>query len=202
MAQLPPGATNLGKVVEEHPLFDEIYERLRHHQSPDFVLRTLDQEYSRELRDGTMKALPAVRSVRNWIILHMPPQDFLPPSQLDEKLENIELKIDLFQSLQKAYQTAENRLVKHLETEETMAIPVPGIDKAYETLLRIGDQVWRIGQDLGLYPRAVDTGPHASSRAMAQASVFIVDGTRKTVQQMSDGELELVETALDGNPER
>jgi hypothetical protein len=36
---------------------------------------------------------------------------------------------------------------------EGFPVPFPRVDKAVETLLRIAEVLWRVGQDMGLYPR-------------------------------------------------
>jgi len=150
---LPAGGDDeQGRSAEAHPLFPEIYDLLQHHFSPETVVRALQWQHGEALE--RMPPLPSARTIHRWRQRHMPAADLLPPRLLEKKLEEVDIKIDLFKSLQQAYQVAEDRLAKGLGTEEMLqGLPLSSVDRAFETLLRVGEQLWKVGQDLGLYPR-------------------------------------------------
>jgi hypothetical protein len=103
---------------------------------------------------------------------------------VERKLKELDVKIDLFQSLQRAYQLAEDRLFWAMHTEQ--GLPVAAVDKAAETLLRVGDMMWRIGQDIGVNPR-----PGGS----AQFGVFVPMGT-PAIGEPTDDEITAVVAAV------
>lgn len=84
----------------------------------------------------------------------MPEKDLLPARTLQKKLDSLDEKVDLMQRLQVLYGEAEDRVARLIEGEAKFPLPMPGTDKAIETLLKIGEQLWRLGQDVGLYPRS------------------------------------------------
>jgi hypothetical protein len=142
----------LGQSLEGHPLFDEIYELLRNRFSPETIVRMLQWQYGDALEKTP---LPSSRTIHRWRLKRMPPSDLLPPGLLESKLGEIPVKVDLFQSLQNAYRTAEERLARAVESEAPLqGIPLPVTDKAFETVVRVGELLLKVGQDLGLYPRA------------------------------------------------
>jgi len=159
---LPTGGHDeQGRSVEAHPLFPEIYDLLRHHFSPETVARTLQWQYREALEN--MPPLPSARTMHRWRRRHMPPGDLLPPSLVEDKLAQVDAKIDLWQSLQNVYQVAEDRLARALDTEEMLqGLPLSSVDRAFETLLRCAELLLRTGQDLGLYPRWGVTGARFS----------------------------------------
>jgi hypothetical protein len=105
---------------------------------------------------------------------------------VERKLKDLDVKVDLFRSLQQVYRLAEERLARATETEEGLPAPMPGVDKAVETLLRVGDMLWRIGQDIGLNPR-----PGGS----AQFGVFLPLGT-PPLGEPTDDEITAVVAAV------
>jgi hypothetical protein len=105
---------------------------------------------------------------------------------VERKLKDIEVKVDLFRSLQQVYRLAEDRLSRATETEEGLPALMPGVDKAVETLLRVGDMMWRIGQDIGVNPRS---GPSP------QFGVFIPLGT-PPLGEPTDDEITAVVAAV------
>jgi hypothetical protein len=150
---LPPGGDDQqGRSVEAHPLFPEIYDLLQHCFRPETVVLTLQWRYAEDLH--RMPPLPSTRTIRRWRERHMPPGDLLPPSLVAEKLTQADAKVDLWQELQNVYQVAEDRLARALSTEEMLqGVPLLATDRAFLTLLRVAQQLWSVGQDLGLYPR-------------------------------------------------
>ena len=146
-------ARGLTKVVEQHPLFEEIYELARNRYSPENKVRLLQYQHAAEFEAGELPPLPHVRTIRRWLKNRMPEKDMLPLRVLEAKLQTLDRKIDLMRSHQQLYTVAEDRVARLMGLEENLPVPLPGIDRAIETLLKIGTQVWRVGQDLGLYPR-------------------------------------------------
>lgn len=198
----PKGLQGTGKVIESHPLFDEMYHMLENNFSAETVVRLLMFQHAEDLQDPSYPPLPSTRSIDRWRVEHLPPRQALPGTIVDRKLANIDIKVDLFGTLQRQLAIAEGRLERHVETEQSLSLPIPGVDKAAETVLRTGELLWRVGQDLGIYPRAVAldamrealgmAGPHAS----AQAFLFQIGGETKTAEQMTDEELDFVEGEL------
>jgi hypothetical protein len=174
----------LGQSLEEHPLFSEIYDLLCNRFSPETVVRMLQWQYGDALEKTP---LPSARTIHRWRLNRMPAADLLPPGLLEKKLGEIPVKVDMFQSLQNVYRAAEDRLSKAIESEEPLqGIPLPVIDKAFETLSRIGELLWKVGQDLGLYPRA---------GGGAQFGVFVPLG-RPPLGEPTDDEITAVVAAV------
>ena len=172
---LPVGAEDrFGESVEQHPLFEEIHELLRHRFSPETIVSMMRWQYGQLLEQTP---LPSARTISRWRDRHMPPAEILPPGLVERKLKDLDVKIDLFQSLQQVYRLAEERLARATETEGGLPAPMPGVDKAVETLLRVGEMMWRIGQDIGVNPRS---GPSA------QFGVFLPMGTPPTGEPTDD----------------
>lgn len=144
----------LGKKVEQHPLFEEIAELCRHRFSPETIVRILSWQYRDAIEAGRLPPLPGFRTIHRWREHQMAPAELLPPRLVEQQLERIETKVDVFQSLQQVYTIAENRIARHIALEEKMELPVPGLDRALETLLKVGSQLWQVGQDIGAYPKA------------------------------------------------
>ena len=181
---LPPGAEDkFGQSVEQHPLFDEIHELLRYRFSAETIVGMMRWQYGQLLEQTP---LPSARTITRWRDRHMAPGDILPAGLVERKLKDLEVKVDLFRSLQQVYRLAEERLARATETEEGLPAPMPGVDKAVETLLRVGDMMWRIGQDIGVNPR-----PGGS----AQFGVFVPLGT-PPLGEPTDDEITAVVAAV------
>jgi hypothetical protein len=182
---LPPGAEDrFGESVEQHPLFGEIRELLRYRFSAETIVGMMRWQYGQLLEQTP---LPSARTITRWRDRHMPPGDIMPAGLVERKLKDIEVKVDLFRSLQQVYRLAEDRLSRATETEEGLPAPMPGVDKAVETLLRVGDMFWKVGQDLGIYPRSGGGG--------AQFGVFIPVGT-PPLGEPTDDEITAVVAAV------
>lgn len=145
---------HLGKKVEQHPLFEEIAELCRHRFSPETIVRMLSWQYREALEAGRLPPLPGFRTIHRWREHQMPAADLLPQRLVEAQLGRMEVKIDVFQSLQQVYTLVENRVARHLAVEEKMNLPIPGLDRAVESLLKVGSQLWQVGQDIGAYPKA------------------------------------------------
>jgi hypothetical protein len=185
---LPAGGDDQqGRCVEVHPLFGEIYELLRDRFSPETVVHMLQWRYGEALE--RMPPLPSARTIHRWRRRHMPPGDLLPPSLVGQKLKEMDVKVDLWKALQNAYRLAEDRLHKALITEQTLqGVPLSSTDRAIETVLRVGEQLWKVGQDLGLYPRwGVQVG---------QVNVYLHVGKETGGGELDDEEIAAVAAAL------
>lgn len=192
-----PGQSRAGRVLEEHPLFDEIHDLLKHAWAPETVWRQIGHLYADELSSGRMKALPSSRTISRWRDDHMAPTGTFPERLLEKKLGGMEAKIDLFQSLQKMYVVAENRMAKSAEAEENLPFPHPGIDRAMDTVMKIADQLWRVGQDLGLFPRGIPLDTREVS-ASAKSIVFLVNGETQSLDVMTDSQVDAMESMIEG----
>lgn len=179
----PEGQNDLGRSLEEHPLFEEIEELLRHRFSPDTIIRMIEWRYGPEQLEK-MPPLPSRRTLHRWRSQHMPPADLLPARLVEQKLQQLELKVDLFKSLQNVYVLAEDRVARALGTEEELVVPMPGTDKALESLLAVGELMWRVGQDIGANPRG----------ARAPVNVFMAG--RLSTDAPSEEEMLVVARAL------
>jgi len=195
---MPEGGHAVGQSVMAHPLFSEIYELLQMRWSPVSIVGHLESRHATHFRTGAYPPLPSERVIRRYRNEHLQAHEVLPPSLIEAKLGQVPVQIDLFKSLQLAYQLAEDRIAFHLTAEESQRVPVPGLDKAYETMLKIGEMLWRVGQDLGLYPRAMpaDTLTQVAVGARAEANVFVFDGQTKSVQMLTGKELDMAEEIL------
>lgn len=172
---LPAGAEDrFGQAVEQHPLFDEIYELLRHRFSPQTIVSMMRWQYGQLLEKTP---LPSARTISRWRDRHMPAAEILPSGLVERKLKDLEVKVDLFRSLQQVYRLLEDRLCRSMQTEEGLPASMPSVDKDVETLLRVGEMMWRIGQDIGVNPRS---GPSA------QFGVFLPMGTPPTGEPTDD----------------
>lgn len=189
-----------GKIIESHPLFDEMYHMLENNFSAETVVRLLMFQHQEEFQNPSYPPLPSTRSINRWRVDHLPPQMALKGSIVERRLATIDVKVDLFASLQRQFAIAEGRFERAVETEKGLTLLLPGVDKAAETVLKTGDLLRQVGQDLGVYPRVAQleamremfSGSHAS----AQAIVFQINGDTKTVQQMTDEELASARTAI------
>lgn len=195
----PATGSGLGKSVEKHPLFHEIYEMLCKRWSSHTVIRVLEDRYQAQFVSGEYRPLPDASTIRRYRQYHLPPGEVLPPSLIEEKLDNLDVQVDLFKSLHLAYRVAEDRIARHAATEEDLALPMSGLDRAYETLLKTGQLLWQVGQDLGLYPRGsvvdvrnVAMGPGARSTS----NLFVFNGEKKSVHVMTDEEMDMAEAIL------
>ena len=143
-----------GKAVEKHPLYEEIYELARSRFSGDSIVRLLQYRHAAEFEAGTLPPLPHARTVYRFLRERMPEKDVLPLRELVVKLNSLDRKVDLVEQLQHLYMVAEDRVARLMEMERPLPFPIPGLDKAVETLLKVSTQLWRVGQDLGMYPRS------------------------------------------------
>jgi len=181
---LPAGTEDrFGESVEAHPLFGEIHDLLCHRFSGETIVGMLRWQYGDLLEKAP---LPSARTITRWRDRHMPPGEILPPGLVERKLKQLDTKIDLLKSLQQVYRLAEDRLSRATQTEEGLPAPMPGVDRAVETLLRVGEMMWRIGQDIGVNPRS---GPSA------QFGVFLPVGT-PAIGEPTDDEITAVVAAV------
>jgi hypothetical protein len=137
--------------LKNHPLFEQIDEYLRARYSPQTVLSMLAREYASEL--DRMPPLPSARTLERYRQEQIPEADLLPRRLIERRLEGVNRKVDLWQSLQDLYVMAEERVAKLAAIEDQLQLPVPGVDKVFATVLAVGKQMWEVGQDLGVYPR-------------------------------------------------
>lgn len=147
------GRTGDGKVVESHPLYEEIYDLACNRYSSESIVRMLQYQHAAEFESGEIPPLPNVRTIHRWRRHRTPEKDVLPLRVLQQKLDSLDQKIDLMQATQQLYAVAEDRVARLTSVEENLDLPLPGVDQAIQTLLKIGEQLWRLGQDVGLYPR-------------------------------------------------
>lgn len=194
--------TNSGRLIEQHPLFDEVRDMLAHHFNTETIVRMLETRFQVGFQNGSLPPLPSARTIRRWREEHMPGTAFLPESVIQTKLKNVDIQIDYYQSLQRVYSLAEDRVARFATVEDDFPMPLPGLKDAFETLLKVGEQMWKIGQDMGLYPRPMpfefmaEAQAASSSRASAQVAVFNINGEIKSAEQMSDAELDAAERQI------
>lgn len=142
-----------GRCVEEHVLFDEISEMLASGCSPDWVRTTLSYQHQVAIADGDIAPLPDRASLYAWRSSRMPAATIVPPRLLEEKMSQLTEHVDLMRALTLLYAEAENRVAKMFEIQQKLDFPLPNVDQAIQTLLRIGEQLWQVGGDCGLFPR-------------------------------------------------
>ena len=159
--------------VRIHPLRDQIDSYLRDHYSPRTVLRLLETEYGERLEE--MPPLPSVRSIERYRANHVLTHDLLPAHLIEQRLQDIGPKIDMFGSLQQAFRLAEDRLARLYEAEEAFPFGLPAFDKACAALVRLGELLWRVGQDLGIYPRASLAFPYPGTAEPRVSNQGVVD---------------------------
>jgi len=150
----PRGRGGLGgTTLRDYPLFEDIDEYLRARYSSLTILRLLQWQYGDDLEQGRIPPLPSARTLDRYRAAEIPEADLLPRRLIEARLEGLNKKVDLFKSLEELYITAEERVARALQTEDSFNMPVPGTDKAYETVLAVAEQLWKIGQEIGVYPR-------------------------------------------------
>lgn len=180
--------TGLGRSVEEHPLYEEILELARHRFTPESIVKLLQWQYRAAFENETLPPLPTVRTFHRWRNERMPDADVLPPRVLEARLKRLDRKVDLLQQLQDLYTAQENRVAAMLQSQEGFPLLMPAVDRAVETLLKIAEQLWRVGQDMGLYPR----GPGAT----VAMGVKGADGTAAfAILQVGDAPSRMIDLA-------
>lgn len=175
------------RVVTEHPLYDEIADFTRQRFSAKNIWLMLQFRYQEDIAAGRMLELPSVRSIERWRQTTSAPKDLLPLRKLTERLGSMQRQVAMFDQLQELYHAAEDRVVKLLAFEDNMPVPMPGTDKAIETLIRVGLNLWQVGQDLGAYPKPNSGG---LTLGMQQGG----DGKSSIVLQLGSGPPRVIDT--------
>jgi len=143
-----------GAIVLRHPLQEEIHEMVVSGFSPQSIHSLLSHQYRIAIELEEIPPLPSYRAIYRYRDEHVSDAEILPTRQLTKRLQGAQARIDLMQRLQDLFVDAENRYSLARDTEEGLKLPLPGTDKALESLLHIAEQIWKVGQDLGLYPRS------------------------------------------------
>jgi hypothetical protein len=176
----------LGRSVEEHPLFPQILDLLRRRFSAPAVLRALRGEHAAELR--TMPPLPSVSTLQRYRSQKMPAKELLPASLLQTKLRQLEMRVDMGNSLQGLYQLAEDRAVRAFKTEEGLPQPIPGTDRALQTVIKLAELICRVGRDLGLHPRPGASLQEANEGDQRTVVIQFESGGQRTIGRLADFE--------------
>lgn len=159
-----------GRTLEDHPLFEEMYEMMRYHFSPETVWSLIRHRYGDEYQGVP---LPSQRTLYRWRESYMPDTELLPTRLVFRRLEGVAPKVDLHSRLTQLYEESERRLQRINQLEENMGgVPIPGFERAMEVHLRLSEHLWKIAQDLGMAPR-LHTGP------AVQVGVFVGGGPTK-----------------------
>jgi hypothetical protein len=141
-----------GSSLKSHPLFEEIDNLLRTRYNPTSILKLLAFVYS--ARMDKLPPLPSARTLERYRQREIPEVDLLPARLIEKRIEKINRSVDVFASVQLVYVAAEARLARLLEQEDRLPWPMSDVDKAFATVGEAGDQLWRIGQDIGVFPNS------------------------------------------------
>lgn len=137
--------------VAVSPFRDAIEELLKAGWAARRVERFLRERYAAE--PELAAAIPSHGAMSAWAKKNLRPKDVVPASLLNQMLGKAAVDIDVVGELQVLIPVLANRLGAALRFEQSLGGPaVDAVDKAAKTYLDALAMIWRIGQDLGMYP--------------------------------------------------